>query len=133
MNKFLIFFLLISGIATAQKLTITAKLVDKETKESLVFATVGILGKSLGTITNMQGDFDFHVPVEYRNDILVISIIGYQNYAAPVWTLLDNKTLIIELEKSTTVLQEVVVRESLSGGELLHIALSRIEQNYPMT
>jgi hypothetical protein len=117
----------------AQKLTISAKVVDRESKEPLVFASVGIFGKSIGTITNMQGDFDFYVPAEYRNDNLVISILGYNNYAAPVWTLLDNKSLIIEMEKSTTVLQEVVVSDSLKGGELLRIALSRIDQNYPMT
>lgn len=134
MNKVLIiFFLLTSSIAGAQKLIVSAKVVDKETKEPLIFATVGILGKPIGTITNMQGDFDFYIPAEYRNNNLVISILGYNNYEAPAWTLLDTKSFVIEMEKSTTVLQEVVVTDSLAGGEILHIALSRIEQNYPMT
>lgn len=134
MNKVLIiFFLLASSLAGAQKLIVSAKVVDKETKEPLIFATVGILGKPIGTITNMQGDFDFYIPAEYRNNNLVISILGYNNYEAPVWTLLDIKSFVIEMEKSTTVLQEVVVTDSLAGGEILHIALSRIEQNYPMT
>lgn len=134
MNKVLIiFFLLTSSLAGAQKLIVSAKVVDKETKEPLIFATVGILGKPIGTITNMQGDFDFYIPAEYRNNNLVISILGYNNYEAPVWTLLDIKSFVIEMEKSTTVLQEVVVTDSLAGGEILHIALSRIEQNYPMT
>ena len=134
MNKVLIiFFFLTSSIAGAQKLIVSAKVVDKETKEPLIFATVGILGKPIGTITNMQGDFDFYIPAEYRNNNLVISILGYNNYEAPAWTLLDTKSFVIEMEKSTTVLQEVVVTDSLAGGEILHIALSRIEQNYPMT
>ncbi len=134
MNKVLIiFFLLTSSLAGAQKLIVSAKVVDKETKEPLIFATVGILGKPIGTITNMQGDFDFYIPAEYRNNNLVISILGYNNYEAPAWTLLDTKSFVIEMEKSTTVLQEVVVTDSLAGGEILHIALSRIEQNYPMT
>ena len=125
-------FLLTSCLAAAQKLTISAKVVDKETKEPIIFATIGILGKPIGTITNRQGDFDFYIPIEYRNNDLVISTIGYNNYEAPVWTLLDNKSLVIELEKSITMLQEVVVLDSLKGGEILHIALSRIEENYPM-
>ncbi|MEK6780134.1 MAG: carboxypeptidase-like regulatory domain-containing protein [Bacteroidota bacterium] len=132
-NTLVICFLLISGFVTAQKVTISAKVVDKETKEPLIFATIGILGKPIGTITNMQGDFDFYVPAEYRNENLVISILGYENFQAPVWTVLDNKNPIIEMEKSTTVLEEVVVTDSLQGGEVLNIALSRIEQNYPMT
>ena len=133
MNKGLITILiLVSSLAEAQKLTVSAKVIDKETKESLIFATVGILGKPIGTITNMQGDFDFYIPSEYRNNNLVISIIGYNNYEAPVWTLLGTENQVIELGKSTTVLQEVMVTDSLMGGEILQIALSRIEQNYPM-
>ena len=34
--------------------------------------------------------------------------------------------------KSTTVLNEVEVRDSLSGGEILQLALGKIEQNFPM-
>lgn len=133
MNKGLITILiLLSSLAEAQKLTVSAKVIDKETKEPLIFATVGILGKPIGTITNMQGDFDFYIPSEYRNNNLVISIIGYNNYEAPVWTLLGTENQVIELGKSTTVLQEVMVTDSLMGGEILQIALSRIEQNYPM-
>ncbi len=122
---------LISSWAGAQKLTVSAKVVDKESREPLVFATVGIKDKPLGTITNLQGDFDFHIPAEYRNDILAISILGYKNFEAPVWTLLDKRNQVIELEKTTFILQEVVVKDSLTGGDVLRIALSRIEQNYP--
>lgn len=133
MNKVLIFLILLSsGSVSAQTIGISAKVIDKETKEPLIFATVGILGKPIGTISNMQGDFDFYFPSEYRNDNLIISTLGYKNYETPVWTLLDSKNLVIEMTKSTTVLQEVVVTDSLKGGEILNIALSRIEQNYPM-
>jgi hypothetical protein len=132
MPRILIIFLcLISTAAVSQRLTVSAKVVDKENKEPLVFASVGIQGRSLGTITNLQGDFDFHVPQEYRNDLLVISILGYKSFEAPVWTLLDKGDQVIELEKTTFVLQEVVVKDSLTGGDVLRIALSRIDQNYP--
>jgi hypothetical protein len=134
MNKVLLFLILLSSWSVfAQTIGISAKVVDKETKEPLIFATVGILGKPIGTISNMQGDFDFYFPSEHRNDNLVISTLGYNNYETPVWTLLASENLVIEMTKSTTVLQEVVVTDSLKGGEILNIALSRIEQNYPMT
>lgn len=125
--------ILVSTTVWAQRITISAKAVDKETKEPLPFATIGIKGKSLGTISNLEGDFDFHLPAELRNDILVINMLGYKTYEAPVWTLLEISPLIIELEKSIFVLQEVLVSDSLRGSEILQIALSRIEQNYPMT
>lgn len=132
MPRILIIFLcLFSSVAAAQRVTVSAKVVDKESKEPLVFASVGIKDKPFGTITNLQGEFDFHISQEYRNDVLVVSSLGYKNFEAPVWTLLDKNNLVIEMEKTTFVLQEVVVKDSLSGGDVLRIALSRVEQNYP--
>ena len=120
-------------LAMAQKITISGRIVDKETKEPLVFASVGIKGKPIGTITNLQGEYDFHIPGEYRNEILAITMLGYQNYEAPVWTLLEITPLVIEVEKSSQFLEEVVISDSLLGGDILRIALARVEQNYPMT
>jgi len=70
--------------------------------------------------------------LEYRNELLIISMIGYENFEAPIWSLLDNDTKVILMSKSTTVLPEIVVTDSLTGGEILQIALSRVEQNFPM-
>ncbi len=133
-NFFVCFFLLACGVVSnAQKITVSGKAVDKESKEPVPFATLGIKGKSIGTITNLQGDFDFHIPAAYRNDLFVINMMGYKTFEAPVWTLLEGQPVVIELEKSTTVLEEVVVSDSLHGSDIMQIALSRVEQNYPMT
>lgn len=118
-------------VVLAQNITISSKAVDKDTREPLPFASVGIKGKPIGTITNLQGEFDFHFPQEYRNDIFVISMLGYVNFEAPVWTLLENKEAEIGLSKSTTVLKTVIVSDSLFGGDILRIALGRINENYP--
>jgi len=128
----LIFTLLIAFSAQAQKITLSATVQDNQSQEPLPFASVGIKGKSIGTITNLQGQFDFHFPAEFRNDILVISMLGYNDFEAPIWSLLDSKVTVIPMTLSTTVLKEVVVRDSLSGGEILQLALARIEDNYPM-
>lgn len=127
-----IIFLALSTAAFAQKITLSGKVIDKETKEPLPFATLGIKGKSIGTITNLQGEFDFHISADLRNDLFTLSMLGYKTFEAPVWTLLEIKPLVIEVEKSTFMLNEVTVADSLRGGEILMIALSRIEQNYPM-
>ncbi|HNP94138.1 MAG TPA: carboxypeptidase-like regulatory domain-containing protein [Cyclobacteriaceae bacterium] len=123
-------FILLPGFTNAQNITISAKVVDRETREPVVFASVGIKDRPIGTITNLQGEFDFHIPSEFRNDVLVISMLGYQSFEAPAWTITPNQ--VIEISKSTQLLDEVVVSDSLRGGEILSIALSRIEQNYPM-
>jgi CarboxypepD_reg-like domain len=116
----------------AQKLTISGKVTDRDTHEPLPFASIGVKGKPIGTISNLQGDFDFHIPEEYRNEILVISMLGYSNFESPVWSLLSAAPITLELVPSSTLLKEVLVSDSLSGGDILRIALTRIEQNYPM-
>ena len=75
MQRTLIFpvFLILPLLAEAQDITVSAKVVDKETNEPLEYASVGLKSTAIGTITNSQGEFDFHMPAEYRNEIMVIS------------------------------------------------------------
>lgn len=119
------------ALSANAQLTISGKVIDKETREPLPFASIGIQGKSVGTISNLQGEFDFHLPSGYRNEILKISMLGYKNFEAPIWSLQPNGVILFELEKSTTVLNEVIIRDSLTGGDVLRIALSKIDENFP--
>jgi len=134
--RYLPFFLLVIVCfsATAQQMTLSSQVRDSETGEPLSFASVGIKGKSIGTITNAQGDFDFHFPVDYKNEILTVSMLGYKNFEAPVWSVVNGQMPVITLHKASFLLNEVVVtaNDSLSGGDLMRIAISRIDQNYPM-
>ncbi|MGC4022292.1 MAG: carboxypeptidase-like regulatory domain-containing protein [Cyclobacteriaceae bacterium] len=131
----LVFSLFIVGLVSAQQITISGKIHDKDTKEPLPFASVFITGKPIGVVANEQGEFDFHIPVDLRNDILSVSMIGYATFQAPVWSLLNKseaQPIIIELSAAAVMLKEVVITDSLRAGEILKLALSRIEQNYPM-
>lgn len=118
-------------LVRAQNITITATVVDRETSEPLSYASVGLKGSAIGTISNVRGEFDFHLPIEFRNDVIVISMLGYRNFEAPVWSLLG-KPQVIRMEKSPIILKEVIVSDTLRAQDILHIALSRIEENYPM-
>jgi hypothetical protein len=132
--KKLIFILLVvfPAVVWSQSLTISAKVRDRDTNEPLGFASVGVKGQPIGTISNGQGEFDFHVPLDMRNEILVISMLGYKNFEAPIWTMLENNDLVLLLDKSPIVLEEIIVSDTLTGGDVLRIAFSRIDQNYPM-
>lgn len=133
MVKKLLFLLLASAplAAWSQGITISAKVVDRETNEPLGYASVGLKSIAIGTISNEQGEFDFHLPAEYRNDFMVISMLGYKNFEAPVWSMV-NEGQVIKMEKSPIVLKEVVISDTLSGKDILEIALARVEKNYPM-
>ena len=127
----LILFFATPLLVAGQDITVSATVVDKETNEPLGYASVGLKSVPIGTISNDRGEFDFHMPAEHRNDVMVISMLGYKNFEAPVWSMVG-ETHIIRLEKSPIILEEVVVSDTLSGQDILEIALSRIEENYPM-
>jgi hypothetical protein len=129
---FLLLFLTAPYLTGAQDITVSATVVDMETNEPLGYASVGLKSVAIGTISNLNGEFDFHMPAEYRNEVLVISMLGFKNFEAPVWSLVGEPQ-VIKMEKSPIVLKEVVVSDTLSGQDILEISLGRIEQNYPMT
>lgn len=131
-SLFFILFWLVFASAAAQNITISGKVLDRNTHEPLSFASVYIKGKAIGTVSNLVGEFDFHIPDEYRNEILVVSMLGYANFESPVWAVISPSPLTIELTPSAILLPEVMVKDSLSGGDILRIALSRVTQNYPM-
>lgn len=126
--------LFLSTCGIAQSITISGLARDRATHEPLPFASVSILGKSIGTVTNLSGEFDFHLPTDYRNEILVISMLGYANFEAPVWSVMSGtgQPMVFELDKSPTLLDEIVISDTLAGSDIMRIALSRIEENYPM-
>jgi hypothetical protein len=133
MRLYVSFILLLCAFtAWSQKVTLSGKVVDKDTGEPLPYASIVLKGKAVGTVANHEGSFDFHFPAENRVDIIVISMLGYENYEAPAWSLLDGEIKSIPLTKAITLLGEVVVMDSLSGGEIFRVAMTRIDQNYPM-
>jgi hypothetical protein len=125
-------FVLVYQLTVAQKITISGTVLDWETHEPLPYASIGIKDKSIGTISNAEGGFDFHMPQEYRNEILVVRMLGYKNFEAPIWSILADEVIFIEMTRSTTVLDEVVVTERYTGGDILRLAIDRVERNYAM-
>src|SRR5678816_652517 len=109
-----ILFSLLATSAVAQNIIVSGKVIDHETKEPMPYASVYIKGKAIGTITNLQGEFDFHIPSEYRNEILMISMLGYSNFESPVWSIISTASITLELNASPIVLQEVLIEDSLS-------------------
>lgn len=114
-------------------LSIQGNVYDAETSDALPYASVYIKGKPIGTTTNPEGRFIFHIPSQYAADTLVISVIGYQNFTQAIGKLLGKENAI-PLQPSTQVLQEVVVtasRKKLSAKEIVRKAVASIPANYP--
>ncbi len=118
-------------MAQKGRITISGQVIDAESKEPLVFATVGIQGASFGTVSNANGEFDFHFPDQYLNATFGISMLGYITLEMPVSELTGQGMVILEMNKAVHQLEEITIEDSLSAGEIAQIALSRISQNHP--
>lgn len=127
---FIILFFSLSATAQ-QKVTVSGKIVDSETKEPLPFASIAIKGRAVSTVSNLQGEFDFHFSRNYIDENLIIRMLGYVDIEVPVRNVLSQDSLIFPMVKAVQMLQEVVVSDTLSGEEIIKIAINRIEQNHP--
>jgi len=106
-------FNLISLSLQAQ--TITGKVQDSKTLEALPFANVFINNTTLGTVTDLTGDFSLSLPANKENSSyeIVFSFIGYETYKTEV--TIDEGILnlgIVKLVSSETLLNTVEVSSS---------------------
>ena len=112
--------------ATAQTQLITGRVFDQHSQEPLAFASVSIVGKPLGTVTNAAGEFDFYIPEEYKNDSLVISHVGYKSFREKI-DRLPKGTLSLGLKAISVLLREIVIREKdLTGKEIVAKAVKNL-------
>ena len=101
---------------------------DKRSGKALPYATIALLETSLGSITNLDGEFSFKIPVDLPDPMLVISYMGYKRLVMPISYPIEN-SLEVQLEKETIPLQEVIIRYS-DPDKLLMEAIRRIPENY---
>lgn len=55
-------------------------ILDADTKESVAYASVGVVDKYLGTVSDADGTFVMEVPEDLMQDILRISALGYSPF-----------------------------------------------------
>ncbi len=108
---------------------ISGKVTSYSDKISLPYASVGIRGKHVGTISNQDGKFTLTLSSENSKDTLVVSYVGFKNFETPVSKILNNQ-LEIKLIEDFISLQEVVIRNN-DPKSILKAAINKIELNYP--
>lgn len=104
---------------------------DSKTGDPIAFASVGLLGKPLSTVTNLDGQFAFNIPLELAADSVTISSIGYDLRTTAITAFKDDVVLLVELVPSETLLDVVTVMDSLSGNEIMQLAAQKMETNHP--
>lgn len=96
-------FMSVTTHAWSQNRQVTGSVIDAFSKEPLVGVSVAVKETTIGTITNLDGQFTISVP---SNATLVFSYVGYSTQEI----LANNQTIIqVKLQENTEMIDEVVV------------------------
>ncbi len=128
----LLLFFSCAVAAQMEERTISGQLLDSDTKEPIVFASLYLKGQGVGTTTNEEGRYIFHFESSPQA-VVVISMIGYESIEKKVSDF--EMELPLLLRAKTTQLNEVVVmaakEKRLTAKQLVKKAYKEIENNYP--
>jgi erythromycin esterase-like protein len=100
---------------------------DAHTGESIAFASVGLPGTSLGTVSSAEGKFALFVPAGQRVDSVRVSCLGYASASVPVR---GAATLAVRLTPQPHLLATVLVSAPPRPEVIVQRAREHILTNY---
>lgn len=107
----------------------TGEVVDADTGEPLIFATLSLESQNLSTVTNSEGGFLLKVPATLEEGVVQISFLGYQNRSIPLSQFQEGDNRIT-LQVSVTPLKEVDVVVPRDPRALVLETLRKKGENY---
>jgi hypothetical protein len=103
------------------------KLVEDRKGKPVPYASVSVLDKPIGTITNDDGEFLLKLHPDNIRDTVVMSCMGFGQIRLPAWQLLDDDLFI--LEPVSIRIKEVRVTGT-TPKKLLENIRQNLERNY---
>ncbi|WP_235998276.1 erythromycin esterase family protein [Hymenobacter sp. BT559] len=101
---------------------------DTKTGAGIAFASVGLPGTSLGTVSSADGQFALFVPAGQRADSVRVSCLGYASASVPVR---GAAALAVRLAPQPHLLATVLVTAPPRPEVIVQRARERILTNYP--
>ncbi|MDZ7738835.1 MAG: carboxypeptidase-like regulatory domain-containing protein [Bacteroidales bacterium] len=112
-------------------LTVKGKIIDNETGEPLIFATIGVKGTNIATVSNIDGEFLLKIDKRIDNPYIEVMYIGYKNKEMPLTNLSTGDTEnIIDMRAAIIPIAEVVVKP-ITAEEVIEAVIRNIGNNYP--
>ena len=96
------------NLTSQNQFSISGVIFDKKTKNPLPFASVVYIKKSLGTTSDINGNFSFTIFNAKKTDTILISHIGYKTLKLQVSEI--NKINNIALLENTNSLKEIIIK-----------------------
>lgn len=96
-------FLCYGGLAYAQDLKVSGKVIDAANSTPLIGVTVYVKGTTVGTVTDFDGLYSISVP---KNSLLIFSSVGYKQQEYKI----ENAQVVnVSMTEETAQLDEVIV------------------------
>lgn len=96
-----------SDILPASSFPVAGTVLFKETMEPVPYASVVLKTRNAGMVCNEEGKFRLDLEWKFLNDTLIISSLGYKTLECPVEYLRKSKEIIILLQDSVYLIDEV--------------------------
>jgi len=112
-----------------KQIIVSGRIIDQDTRKPVPFANICLIGRSLGSVSNINGEFIIKIPGYLQNDSLGISCIGYKTFIEPLEKASTLK--IFEIQTEYVPIQEVIIRKT-EPLYLIKTALKKIPDNYNM-
>ena len=107
-NIFIEILVLLTTSLHGQVVKIEGRIIN-ENLNPVEYVNVGILGESIGTVSDSLGNFTLFLEKTFFDNTLLISHISYESKEMLVSSMDEEKPLIIKLKSKTVELEEVVV------------------------
>jgi hypothetical protein len=74
---------------------LSGKIVDDRKENPIKYASVSLVNKPIGTISNVDGNFLLKIHPDFIRDTIVISCMGYAQMMMPAFKILDEDVIVM--------------------------------------
>lgn len=74
---------------------LSGKIIDDKKDDPIKYASVSLLNKPIGTISNVDGNFLLKIHPDFIRDTIVISCMGYAQIMMPAYKILDEDIIVM--------------------------------------
>jgi hypothetical protein len=108
-NIYGIVIFLLSCITNSYSEIYKGKIIDRTTSLPIEYVNIGIVGKNIGTVSDVNGNFSLTIDIQHNNDTLLISCLGYFPKSIKVEDFIKSIKTDIKLDEKVTELPKVIV------------------------
>lgn len=136
---FLVLTYLVASLSISAQINapkIVGKILDQQTKQPVVYASIMLKNLNRGTHTDFDGFFE--IPSKfYTNGIIIVSSIGFESKEIKLSNLKKDEINTIYLYTVTDNLDEILIvsskkkRKKLLAKQIIEKAIKKIPINYP--